>query len=101
MAMWVMAAVGDGAVPVLLARREPDHVAGADFLDRAAFALHPAAAGGDDQDLAERMRVPRGAGAGLEGDRLPAAARGVGRLEQRVDAHRAGEPLGRPFAGRL
>ena len=30
-----------GAVPMLLAGREPDHVAGPDFLDRAAPALHP------------------------------------------------------------
>ena len=31
-----------GAVPVLLAGREPDDVARADFLHRSAFALHPA-----------------------------------------------------------
>jgi hypothetical protein len=30
------------AVPVLLARREPDDIAGTDFFDRPAFALHPA-----------------------------------------------------------
>src|SRR3954463_11711238 len=39
---------GRRAVPVLLARREPDHVAGTDLLDRAALALHPAATGRDD-----------------------------------------------------
>ena len=33
-----------GAVPVLLARREDDDVAGANLLDRAALALRPAAA---------------------------------------------------------
>ena len=55
-------------MPVLLARREPDDVAGADLLDRAALALHAAEAGGDEQRLAERVRVPRGAGARLEGD---------------------------------
>src|ERR1700739_3516101 len=34
-----------GTVPVLLARREPDHVARPDLLDGAAFTLSPAAAG--------------------------------------------------------
>ena len=63
MAMWVMAVVGAGAVPVLLARREPDHVAGPDLLDRPA----PAAAtqpqpGRDDQRLAERVGVPGASG---------------------------------------
>src|SRR3712207_283417 len=53
-----------GAVPVLLARREPDHVTRADLPDRPALALGPAASGGDDQGLAERMGVPGGAGAG-------------------------------------
>ena len=57
-----------GAVPVLLAGREPDHIAGPDFLDRPALALRPAAAGRDDQGLAERMRVPCGARARLERD---------------------------------
>ena len=57
-----------GAMPVLLAGREPDHVAGPDLLDRAALALHPAAAGRDDQRLPERMRVPGSASARLERD---------------------------------
>jgi len=47
-----------------MARRAMDDVAGADFLDRSAIALRPSAAGGDDEDLAERMRMPRGARAG-------------------------------------
>jgi hypothetical protein len=68
MAMWVMAVVGRGPVPMLLAGRNPDHVARPDFLDRPAPALHPAAAGRHDQGLAERMRVPCRARAGLEGD---------------------------------
>src|SRR4030088_2369093 len=33
-----------GAMPVLLAVREPDHVTGSDLLDRYTFALSPAAA---------------------------------------------------------
>src|SRR5215218_5413082 len=48
-------------VPVLLAGWEPHDVAGADFLDRPAVALRPAAAADNDQGLAERMGVPRGA----------------------------------------
>src|SRR5262249_24319824 len=57
-----------GAVPVLLARREPDHVARPDLLDRAAPALGQAAAGRHDQGLAQRVGVPRRPGAGLERD---------------------------------
>ena len=56
------------AMPVLLVRREPDHVTRTDLLDRAAFALNPAAAGRDDQGLTERMRVPCRARARLECD---------------------------------
>src|SRR3954468_20482789 len=57
-----------GAVPVLLARREPDHVARPDLLDWASPALRQAAASGHNQCLAERMGVPRRSGAGLERD---------------------------------
>src|ERR1017187_1821411 len=51
---------GTGAVPVLLTRRKPDHVAGPDVLDRPAPALRAPRATGHDQRLAEWMRVPRG-----------------------------------------
>ena len=57
-----------GAMPVLLAGREPDHIAGPDLLDRSALALSPAAAGRHDQGLTERMRMPCGPRARLEGD---------------------------------
>src|SRR5215475_15770273 len=60
------AGVGRGAVPVLLARRDPHGVAGADFLYRSAPGLHPATAHEDVQRLAERVGVPGGAGARLE-----------------------------------
>ena len=53
---------------MLFAGREPHDIAGADFLNRAAFALHPAATGRNDQRLAERMRMPGRARTGLEGD---------------------------------
>ena len=52
-----------GPVPVLLAGRNPDHIARPDFLDRTAPTLYPAAAGRDDQVLAERVCVPRRPGA--------------------------------------
>jgi hypothetical protein len=57
MAMWLIAV----SVPVLLAGREPDDVAGADLLDQAPLALAAAQAGDHDQRLAERVRVPGGA----------------------------------------
>src|SRR5580704_18912129 len=91
---------GRRPVPVLLARREPDDVPWPDFLDRSAPALRPAAAGRHDQGLAERMRVPRGPGARLESDARPTHAGWLGRIEQRIDPHCAGEPIGRPLAGR-
>ena len=67
-------------------RGEAHDVAGADFLDRSAFALNAAASGSDDQHLPERVRVPRRARARLK-------RHGVGRgsrrpqLEKRVDAN--------------
>ena len=76
---------------MLLARRKPHHVAGPDLLDRPALALHPAAAGGDDQGLAERIRMPRRARAGFERDeRAPLTRAGSGALEQRIDPDGAG-----------
>src|SRR5436309_6891233 len=59
---------GRRPVPVLLPRREPDHVAGTDLLDGTSVALHTAAAGRDDQGLSQRVRMPRRPGPGLEGD---------------------------------
>src|SRR3954453_23701932 len=56
------------AVPVLLTWREPDDIAGPDLLDRAAFTLHPAETGHDEQGLAKRMRVPGRACARFKSD---------------------------------
>src|SRR5437764_10616756 len=53
---------GRRPVPMLLTRREPDHVAGPDLLDRPTPALRPAAAGRHDQRLTERVGVPGGPG---------------------------------------
>ena len=58
---------------MFLARREHHDVARTNFLDRAALALRPAAAQRDDEDLAERMRMPGGARAGLERNRIAGA----------------------------
>src|SRR5215211_5706921 len=73
-----------GPVPVLLAGREPDHIAGPDLLDRPAFALRPAAAGRHDQGLAERVGVPSGPRAGLEGDQGAGDAGRIRCLEQGI-----------------
>ena len=89
MATWLIAVVGVAPCQCLHAGRDPDDVAGPDLLDRAALALHPAGAGGDDQRLAQRMRVPGGAGAGLEGDDAAADARRIAALEALVDATRS------------
>src|SRR5258705_5813022 len=88
------------AVPVLLAGWKPDDIAGTDFFDRSALGLRPAKAGRDDQGLTERMGVPCGAGAGLEGDVTTAEACRVAHLEHRVHTDRAGEPGLGAFAGR-
>src|SRR4051794_11029802 len=78
------------AVPVLHARRRPDHVARLDLPLLTVPFLHPASAGRDDQDLARRMAVPRRARARLEGH-VPGRERGlVGRPELRVYPDRAG-----------
>src|SRR5216110_2899970 len=56
------------AVPVLLAWREPHHVARADDLDRPAPPLGQPAPGRHDERLPERVGVPGGPGTGLESD---------------------------------
>jgi hypothetical protein len=81
------------AVPMLLVRREPDHIARPDFLDRFALALRPAKTGGDDQRLAEWMCMPRGARTWLERDTRCTRACRFRRLKQRIDTHRTGKPV--------
>src|SRR5690348_11617450 len=90
-----------GSVPMLLSRREPDHVARTNFLNRTAPALCPAAAGRHDQSLAQRVRVPSCPSAGFERNTGADRARRGVRLEQRVNTHSAGEILGWSFAGRM
>ena len=81
------------AVPMFLARRKPDNIAWADFLDRSTPVLRPATAGSDNQRLAERMRMPRRACARFEGDLRTNHARRIGCRKQRVHTHGAGEPV--------
>ena len=59
---------GRCAVPVLHTRREPDHIAGMNFLDRTALALRPSTTGGDNQRLAQGVRMPRRTSPWLECD---------------------------------
>jgi hypothetical protein len=89
-----------GSMPMLFAGRNPDHVAGTDLLNWAAPALHPAATVSHDEGLAERVRMPGGPRAWLEGDMGALNQRGLRRLNQRIEAHRAGEPVGRSLCGR-
>src|SRR5882724_10875869 len=86
------------AVPVLLVWRKPYDVAGTNFFDRSALALHPAKAEHDDKSLAERMGMPSGTCARLEGDVTSADAYRVAHLKHRVHADRTGEPRLGTFA---
>src|SRR6266571_7804689 len=89
------------AVPMLLARRKPNHVARTNFFNRAAFALNASTAGSNNQSLAERMRVPSRACARLEGETCAGYACRSGSAEQWINPHRAGEPIYWAFAGWL
>ena len=82
-----------------MAGRAPENVSGIDLHDRAAFALRPAFAGGDDQCLSQRMTVPRRPRSGLEGHSCASHARRRFPLELHVDPDVAGEVRRRPLAG--
>ena len=90
-----------GTVPMLLARRELDHVTRTDLLNRPAPMLREAAARRHDQRLAQRMSMPCGTRTRLKRDTRADRARRWVWLKQRVNTHRAGEPIRRTFAGRL
>ena len=87
-----------GAVPVLLAGFERDHVTRADFFDCAALALNPAETGSDDEDLPERMCVPRSARTRLECNQGHRYARRLGWTIKRVYSYSSGEVFSWPFA---
>src|SRR5690348_10787771 len=88
---------GSGAVPVLLAGSDPDHITWPNFLHRPAPALHPAAACRNDESLAERMGVPRSARARLKSYAGALKKRRIGRLDKWINPHRPGEPFRRTF----
>src|SRR3954471_11358939 len=81
------------AMPVLLVWRAPHDVTGPYDANSAARALDVAAAGSTNERLAEGMRVPVASRRRLEGHIGAARARRRRRLEELVDAHRAGEIL--------
>jgi hypothetical protein len=81
-------------MPVLFPGRDPYHIPRPNFLDWIALALRPAAAGCDNQGLTERMCVPRGASTRLERHARGGRASGSVCLEQWINTHRAGEPVG-------
>jgi hypothetical protein len=80
-------------MPVLVAGRAPDDVAGPDLDDGFALALGPATAGGDDEGLTQGVGMPIGAGARLKGDAGAGDPSGRRRIIQRVEADRTGEIL--------
>ena len=82
-----------GAVPMFLVRRKPDDIARADLLDRPTFTLRPTKAGGNNQRLTERMRMPCGASTGLKRHARATDACRFSRFEQRIDAHSSREPI--------
>src|SRR4051812_37409289 len=88
-------------MPMFLAGLEPNHISRTDLFDRSSFVLHPAEAEGDNQRLAERMRVPGGAGAGLEGDGCAGYSRRRGHRDEWIDPYCAGEPVRGSFVRRL
>ena len=84
-------------MPVFQAGWKPDDVAWLHVFYGLPFALHPAVSGYDDQRLAERVRVPCGAGTGLKCDgRCRDACRFRSRM-QGVNANLASEPCIGPF----
>src|SRR6266550_2915922 len=85
------------AVPMLLTRRNPGHIARPDFLDRTAPTLRPTKAGRDNQRLTEWMCMPGGASTRFKRDACATNTCRFGCLEQRVNAHPPGEPVRRPF----
>src|SRR5262249_45599487 len=89
---------GRSAVPVVLARLEDDPVTRPDHLDRSALALAEADAFGDPDRLTVRVGVPGGPRARREVDTGRAERPALRRRGDRVDVHRAGEPVTRALA---
>jgi hypothetical protein len=63
------------AMPVFLVWRKLDDIAGPDFFDWTAFALHATRTSRDNQRLSERMRVPHRARTRFESDSRASGSR--------------------------
>lgn len=85
-------------MPVLLSRREPNHVTRVNLLDRTTLPLSPSAARRHDQGLSEGMGMPGRPGSRFECDARTSNKGRVGRLKERVDTDGTGKPLCRTFA---
>src|SRR4051812_41065114 len=90
-----------GSVPVFFAGRKPNHIAGTNLLDRAAFALRPAKARCDDESLSKRMCMPCSPRTRFERYASTLNQRGIRCLEERIDAYVPREPIGRSLRGWL
>ena len=88
------------AMPMLLAWRNPDHVTGLYLPYRTALGLKAADAGDDIQRLPERMRMPIGSRAWLEGHPAGSDPRRRRRFDNWVLPDGAGKALLRRTAGR-
>src|SRR5215208_6220997 len=87
-----------GAVPVPFIRRAPNDIAWFNFDFRLALALYPSAARRYDQDLPERMSVPRCTSARFKRDTGAPRACRIRCLEKRIDSHIARKIIVRSFA---
>src|SRR5947208_13892563 len=81
------------AVPMLLVRRKPDHIARPDFFDRSAPTLRPSEAGRDDQRLTKWMCMPRSACTRLERDVCTTHTCRLRSFKQRINPHCPGKPV--------
>src|SRR5881227_3284781 len=81
------------AVPMLLVRRKPDHIARPDFFDRSAPTLRPSEAGRDDQRLTKWMCMPRSACTRLERDVCTTHTCRLWSFKQRINPHGPGKPV--------
>src|SRR3954449_4047521 len=85
------ACIRPGAMPVLLARRNPHRIARLDFADRPALGLYASDTGNHMQCLPEGMRVPSGTRARLEAHAAGANARRRRGFDDRVLPRHTGE----------
>src|SRR5213082_3078270 len=101
MAMCVIAVVGVAPCQCFSPGANQTTSPGRIFSIGVALALNPAKTGRDNQRLTEWMCMPGSASTRLEGDACATNASRFGCLEQRINANRAGEPIGWSFGGTL